>query len=613
MSADVVGGEYLFQYQSGTIRVPSADIVCWAGGYILCGAEGTIQAFGDMLPDGMGGGDVSRILPTASGAIIQYKNQAAQYLVHPHPRLVSSDELRPVLNDATKCAVSRWRPATGGSCIVSGSQVYLLSDCGTICTSVYSLPDNHSDIDICYNAVGISVASTTAGLAYIPLEWPGEALSGYTYHGAVCATERAFAAVVSSPGGLHTVISWGDPAYGGDNASVKLKCFGARGLWATQSAFSAWSYVHGMITWGAGNTCPRRVSEALWAEHHTDTVPPTVVTTRGAFAALTRSGRVYAWGDTATGGELPTELYGPKAKAVASLRATDRAFLAVFTDGGVCAWGHPGYGGAVCREYLSDLHINGTVSGSTSTFAAIVRGHAHTGDHLVVWGAALPGRWEGVVHIKMTSPDCNPHVVTNIIAHDTSAEGSTRPSSRVSLSTIREEYDGDGGRRLSAPRADDLSVDYYSVDEGEPYAVSTDRKKDTTYPPPHANHRFPDPVSTEQIGSDAYTIPSGDDTSPNMAPLLARVTPILSRSEGPAATDPPHTVNNPVPTPAVANHVRGPTPTVANHVRDPTPTMANHVRHGSMGRGWGGNIMRELDMVDHPSIAEDTDDSMLQE
>ncbi|CAJ1443361.1 unnamed protein product [Effrenium voratum] len=142
----------------------------------------------------------------------------------------------------------------------------------------------------------------------------------------VAASEGAFAVYNSN-----AVVSWGDPAKGGDSSGVKEKLIHVRQIEATF----------------------------------------------GAFAAILEDGTVVAWGDPASGGDC--SMVRERLKDVRQIRGTRRAFAALDGSGSVVTWGDPDFGGD-CREVQARLQGVQQISATGGAFAAVLE------QGVVVWG-----------------------------------------------------------------------------------------------------------------------------------------------------------------------------------------------------------------------------------
>eukprot|EP01059_Diplonema_ambulator_P031556 TRINITY_DN5830_c0_g1_i1.p1 TRINITY_DN5830_c0_g1~~TRINITY_DN5830_c0_g1_i1.p1 ORF type:complete len:1477 (+),score=385.42 TRINITY_DN5830_c0_g1_i1:309-4433(+) len=118
-----------------------------------------------------------------------------------------------------------------------------------------------------------------------------------------------------------------------------------------------------------------------------------VLSTRSAFALLTESGKVAAWGDDGSGGKAP-ELTN-----VVQLFANRAAFAALLDNGTVVSWGDPQYGGAT-----PPLHNMLTVFATQGAFAALT-----TSMHVVAWGAPeFGGLIRGIFELQPDTRSCPP-------------------------------------------------------------------------------------------------------------------------------------------------------------------------------------------------------------
>ena len=107
------------------------------------------------------------------------------------------------------------------------------------------------------------------------------------------ASERAFAALLEDG----SVLTWGDPDFGGDSSAVRDQLKGVQDIQASERAFAAIRKDGSVATWGArsyGGDCSavrdrlRHVKEIQSNER--------------AFAAIRLDGEIVAWGSAAFGG-----------------------------------------------------------------------------------------------------------------------------------------------------------------------------------------------------------------------------------------------------------------------------------------------------------------------
>jgi len=135
----------------------------------------------------------------------------------------------------------------------------------------------------------------------------------------------AFAALKSDG----TVVSWGDPSYGG---TTPAGLSGVTQIFSNGDAFTALKSDGTVVSWGnpaSGGTTPAGLSGVTQ-----------IFSTDFAFAALKSDGTVVSWGPDWAGGTTPAGLGG-----VTQIFSSALAFAALKSDGTVVSWGNPNYGG----------------------------------------------------------------------------------------------------------------------------------------------------------------------------------------------------------------------------------------------------------------------------
>jgi len=102
-----------------------------------------------------------------------------------------------------------------------------------------------------------------------------------------------------------------------------------------------------------------------------------VAATEHAFAAITASGVMYAWGDPEYGGEVsPAATDTLRGRKTIAVTATRRAFAALTADGSVVAWGDGAFGGDGVPEEASNPAPGGgvvAIAANDCSFAALLR------------------------------------------------------------------------------------------------------------------------------------------------------------------------------------------------------------------------------------------------
>ena len=132
-----------------------------------------------------------------------------------------------------------------------------------------------------------------------------------------------------------------------------------------------------MFTWGK----PATGGDSAAVQHLLVSVD-TIVGNFYAFAAITDTGGVVAWGEPAEGGEIPTDLVTSLSSGVTEVFYSNRAFAALKGDTGeLVLWGNPYHGGdaGAAAAYLTSGVR--TVCGNDAAFTAFLQdGRA------VAWG-----------------------------------------------------------------------------------------------------------------------------------------------------------------------------------------------------------------------------------
>ena len=107
----------------------------------------------------------------------------------------------------------------------------------------------------------------------------------------------AFAAILAN----ETVVTWGDPAFGGDSSIVQTQLRHVQRLYSTYYAFAAVRSDGSVVTWGDpafGGNCSRIQDQLRNVEQISGSL--------GAFVAILSNGSVLSWGSV---------LYGADARA----------------------------------------------------------------------------------------------------------------------------------------------------------------------------------------------------------------------------------------------------------------------------------------------------------
>eukprot|EP00659_Diplonema_papillatum_P005646 gene5646-8611_t len=180
------------------------------------------------------------------------------------------------------------------------------------------------------------------------------------------------------------VRTWGDPAAGGDSATVADSLSGVQSVFGNEAAFAALKLDGSVVAWGSEQNGGRMMAGGI-PEAVQD-----VAASSNAFAALSVTGKVYTWGSGAGGGNSST-VAAKLASGVASVFANPGAFAALKATGEVVAWGDGATGGnsATVAAFLSRdiarvfanpnffvaLHMNGSAAswGSSAVPNPLIR------------------------------------------------------------------------------------------------------------------------------------------------------------------------------------------------------------------------------------------------
>ena len=153
-------------------------------------------------------------------------------------------------------------------------------------------------------------------------------------------TDRAFAALRSDG----SVVSWGDPNFGGDSSVVSLDLkSGVRSIIASRSGFIAIKEDGSIVDWSDRSW----IASFLKRNYNIDKVKD-IISNGYAYAALTLQGSVIVWGDPEDGGELydlKDQLSSGVVKIIGTNTVYGGAFVALKDDGSVITWGDPSLGG----------------------------------------------------------------------------------------------------------------------------------------------------------------------------------------------------------------------------------------------------------------------------
>jgi hypothetical protein len=137
---------------------------------------------------------------------------------------------------------------------------------------------------------------------------------------------------------------------------------------------------------GAGDVIPELIQRALWFDE-----PVAIHATENAFAVRTANGKVYAWGNAASGGTINAQAQMHlDTMFVERIVAAAAAFCAIGRNGEIVTWGLAANGGAIpsakLEAILNDGGVN-SVTASTTAFCAITRDRRRA----VSWGLPAEG------------------------------------------------------------------------------------------------------------------------------------------------------------------------------------------------------------------------------
>ncbi|MFM2587535.1 hypothetical protein [Vibrio sp. TBV020] len=160
------------------------------------------------------------------------------------------------------------------------------------------------------------------------------------------AADRARSAAYSALSSTGTVSSWGDPALGGDqqiwdgtsftDVRSQLSGVSVSKLFSNEKAFAALTTSGGVITWG--NSAYGGDSSSVQAQL---TDVETIYATKGAFAALKTNGELVVWGNPRYGGDPSFQPRGENIPLENIVRVFNggEIFLVINNNGEVASWG----------------------------------------------------------------------------------------------------------------------------------------------------------------------------------------------------------------------------------------------------------------------------------
>ncbi len=194
----------------------------------------------------------------------------------------------------------------------------------------------------------------------------------------VYSNKTSFAALKSDG----SVVTWGGATTGGDSSTVSTSLTsGVVRIFSSASAFAALKSDGSVVTWGdgvnGGNSAAvsTRISSGV----------KNVFSNGSAFAALKNDGSIVTWGNASSGGSS-TAVAAQLASSVVSVVSTSSAFAALKSDGSVVSWGNALSGGdstAVATGLASDVR---QISATSGAFAAL-----KLDGSVITWGSASAG------------------------------------------------------------------------------------------------------------------------------------------------------------------------------------------------------------------------------
>jgi alpha-tubulin suppressor-like RCC1 family protein len=168
---------------------------------------------------------------------------------------------------------------------------------------------------------------------------PGSVISapisrGYSSDRALGESLNAGAFAVLTVNG--SVVTWGDPSYGGDSSSVADQLSsGIIQIFSINNSFAALKSDGSVVTWGSSAGDSSSVSGKL------SSGVTQIFSNNVAFAALKADGSVVTWGENWANGNS-REVAGQLTSGVTQVFSNGGAFAALKADGSVVTWGREG-------------------------------------------------------------------------------------------------------------------------------------------------------------------------------------------------------------------------------------------------------------------------------
>lgn len=111
-----------------------------------------------------------------------------------------------------------------------------------------------------------------------------------------------------------------------------------------------------------------------------------IASTFASFAALSKNGSVFAWGEDNYGGQIPELIQTKLHQNVKKIVSNDYAFAALLKDGSVVAWGKETYGGKIPELIQTKLQKVKMIFSTSFAFAALLEN-----GNIVTWGSEDQG------------------------------------------------------------------------------------------------------------------------------------------------------------------------------------------------------------------------------
>lgn len=215
-----------------------------------------------------------------------------------------------------------------------------------------------------------------------------------------------------------SVVTWGDPYYGGDSSSVASQLAGGvTQIFSSGGAYAALKRDGSVVTWG--DTGSGGDSGSVADELRSGVTR--VFSTVDAFAALKSDGSVVTWGNSAHGGDKGAS-EGQLSSGVTQIFSNNLAFAAVKSDGSIFTWGteirlaESVYSGEPYRNEVVSYQVRSgdgrgvtTIVGGPYTFAALLKdgsvitwGDSWWGDSYVANDGTVWGGGKSTIAAKLT-------------------------------------------------------------------------------------------------------------------------------------------------------------------------------------------------------------------